>query len=125
MMAERSYTKFIPCPEHPSGRAHWWDLHKHQAILFCWPGQYAGIWECPVTGSSDSHEHADYEVEEVVQDHMGFQGHYQTESEVYVCGGELGCGVTIEDADPQLDRLEAQADYEVDEYRDRELENAV
>lgn len=123
-MAEREYTKFITCPAHPTGRVHWWDPRRHKAILFCHPGRYAGIWECPVTGESDSHEHTDYEVETAIYDYYDpgdYYGHGQREYEVYVCSD---CGVTIEDADPALDRLEAQADYEVDEYRDRELETA-
>lgn len=109
------YTKFIPCPEHPGGRAHWWSIRRHQAILFCWPGKWAGIWECPVSGASDSHEHADYDVESVTSDHMGFEGHYQTESDVYVCGGPTGCGVTIDPdvADPYVDRADAIADMQI------------
>jgi hypothetical protein len=121
-LLERDYTKMIPCPAHPNGRVHWWSLSRHKAILFCWPGQFAGIWECPRTGESDAHEHLDYEIEEVTQDHMGFQGHYQTESEVYVCAGPEGCGVTIEDADPAMDRADNEADRAYDEMRDREME---
>lgn len=123
-MADRVYTKFIPCPDHPNGRAHWWDLHKHQAILFCHPGQYAGIWECPVTGSSESHEHADYEIE-TTEDWPTSPLDNPQSYDIYICGGELGCGVVIEDADPAVDRQDMLDDMAVDEYRDRELENAV
>jgi hypothetical protein len=112
-MARRvDHIKLIPCPEHPSGRVHWWS-RKHEAFLFCWPGKYAGIWECPATGASDTHDHSDYEVETVTADHMGADGHYQTEGEVYVCGGPLGCGITIENDDPALDRHEAMVDTQV------------
>jgi hypothetical protein len=99
-------TKQIDCPEHPG---------KHTALLYCYPHQHAGIWECP-EGLEDSHEHPeeDLEIEDTVQDHMGFQGHYQTEGKVYVCGI---CGVTIEDRDPEADATEARADYEADNWR--------
>lgn len=94
-------TKLIECPEHK--------VETHKATLYCYPHKYAGIWECNDNneGISDTHEHDDYEVEETVEDHLGFQGHYQTESSVYVCGGEDGCGVVIEGADPAEDRYEA------------------
>lgn len=124
-MAERVYTKFIPCPDHPSGRVHWWDLRRHKAILFCHPGQWAGIWECPVTGSSESHEHTDYEIETGEDWPTSPESTMVNTYEVYICGGELGCGVQIEDADPAVDRHDAMVDAEIDDYRDRELETAI
>lgn len=49
MSVERN-VKYIDCPAHPG---------KHQAELFCYPHSLAGIWGCPVTGESDSHDHSD------------------------------------------------------------------
>ena len=85
-------TKQIDCPEHPG---------QHWATLYCYPHKYAGIWECGITGTSDSHDHhddpdAEIEIETFTQDHLGFQGHYQTESRGYICGGKNGCGITLE-----------------------------
>jgi len=99
------YTKVIDCPEHPG---------QHKATLFCVGHRYAGIWECQLTGSSDSHEHSDYQTEtvEVDDSHPDRSDGYTTQ--VYVCGG---CGVTIEDADPAQDAAEAEADRQIDEAR--------
>jgi len=103
---DKHYTTKIECPEHPNG--------KHQATLFQWGHRFAGIWECPKTGVSDSHEHSDYEIEEI--EHMSpnpDSSHYWTER-IYVCGG---CGVAIEDEDPDTDRAEALADMQIMEAR--------
>lgn len=100
-------TKPIDCPEHPG---------KHTATLYEYPHKFAGTWECP-EGFTDACEHDPerYEIEDTVQDHMGFQGHYQTEGRVYVCGV---CGVTIDSdvANPDVDAAEARADYEADNW---------
>lgn len=95
-------TKQIDCPEHP---------RAHKATLFCQGHRYAGTWECP-TGLSDSHDHsAHYEVESVEDWPTGPNDNPQP-YDVYVCGGELGCGVTIpfDEADPAVDRAEAMAE---------------
>ena len=97
----QSDIKLIACPEHPEA--------GHKAILYCYPSDFAGIWECP-GGTSDTHVHSDLEVKTVTEDHMGIDGHYQTEQRVYVCGGSQGCGVVIEDEDPDLDAYEARVD---------------
>lgn len=83
------------------------------AILYCHPNQYAGIWECqnPECGASDTHEHSDhYEVETVEDWPTGPLDNPQP-YQVYVCGGEQGCGVTIplDEADPAESCSEALA----------------
>lgn len=88
MQATAYDTKEIDCPEHPG---------QHWATLFCHPHKYAGIWECGITGTSDTHDHAEPETETATQDHMGFDGHYQTEHQITICGGEQGCGVRLDD----------------------------
>lgn len=101
-----TYTKQIPCPEHAQG--------DHTAVLYTFGHQHAGIWECPVTGASDSCEHESTHVESVTQDHLGMQGHYQTESSIYVCDN---CECQT-DGDPEADAAEAKADAEADDWRD-------
>lgn len=110
------YVKLIPCPAHPTGRARWWDPRRHQAILFCTGSKWEGIWECPVTGESDSHEHGDYEIE-TVESWPTSPVDTPYESRIYICGGENGCGMMIEDEDPDVDRAEALADMEIMEAR--------
>jgi hypothetical protein len=105
-MTTTQYTKQIPCREHPQG--------DHTAVLYTFGHQYAGIWECPITGASDSCEHNDTHVEETVQDHLGAQGHYQTEHSIYVCD-DCECQV---DGDPEADAAEERADAEADSQRD-------
>lgn len=100
-----SRTKQIPCPEHGG---------KHEATLYCYPHILAGIWECGEL--SDTHEHSDYEVETVENWPTGPLDHVY-ESEIYVCGGKYGCGVTIEDADPAEDRADAIADMQIMQAR--------
>lgn len=105
---DANYTMQIPCPEHAQG--------DHTATLYQFGHRWADVVECPVTGSSDSHNHDDLEteVEETVQDHLGINGHYQTEHSIYVY---KDCGM-IADGDPAADAAEAQADYEADNWRD-------
>ena len=105
-MATEPHTKSIQCPEHPQA--------SHTAVLYTFGHQYAGMWECPVTGASDSCEHESTHVEEAVQDHLGFQGHYQTESSIYVCDN---CECQV-DGDPEADAAEDRADAEADNWRD-------
>lgn len=76
----------IDCPEHP-GR-HTATLYKHGHS-----SEPAGIWECPL-GASDSHDCQDFYDDTATSDHMGFQGHYQTETAIKVC--EV-CEVTLDD----------------------------
>jgi hypothetical protein len=105
---DKNLTVQIPCPEHPQD--------SHTATLYQFGHRYADIWECPVTGASDSHNHDDVEtdIEETVQDHLGINGHYQTEHSIYVY---KDCGMQA-DGDPAADAAEAQADYEADNWRD-------
>jgi len=104
-------TKLIDCPEHNG---------KHKATLYCWPHKYAGIWECDETneGISDSHEHnpENYEIEEIEHPSSNPDSSYYWVERVYVCGGDDGCGVTIDrdTADPDLDRAEYLAERDCD-----------
>lgn len=50
--------------------------------------------------------HDEVEIETFTEDHMGFNGHYQTESEAYVCAE---CGEIL-DGCPAEDRAEAMID---------------
>lgn len=93
---DATYNKQIDCPEHPG---------QHMATLSCQGHRYAGIWDCPVTGDSDSHLHGNYETVTVESDGPRYQ--------VYVCGGDNGCGVSIETADPASDAADAAADYQI------------
>jgi hypothetical protein len=105
-------TKLIDCPAHPG---------QHQAVLYCYGHQYAGVWECYISGESDSHDHqaaielgkADREIETGESWPTGPEdsGH---EFSYYICGGREGCGLEL-DGDPELDRAEAE-----DEGYDRE-----
>lgn len=105
-MTTTTYTKQIPCPEHAQG--------GHTATLYTFGHKLSGVWECPVTGASDACEHESTHVEEAVQDHLGFQGHYQTEHSIYVCDD---CEETV-DGDPEADAAEAKADMDADNWRD-------
>lgn len=98
---DKHYRVEIDCPEHPG---------KHKAFLFQHGHRYAGIWECQVTGESDSHEHSDYEIEEVEHISPNPDSSYYWTERIYVCGG---CGVMIEDEDPDTDRAEAIADMQI------------
>jgi len=108
MQTNEPNTKQIQCPEHPRS--------EHTATLYTFGHQYAGIWECPITGASDSHEHEHTHVESVTEDHLGEQGHYQTESSIYVCD-DCECQV---DGDPTADAVEAKADMDADNHRDEQ-----
>lgn len=105
-----NYTKQIDCPEHPG---------QHKADLFCQGHRYAGTWECP-EGFSDTHEHSDYEIEDVEVDdsHPDRSDGYTYQT--YVCGGTDGCGVAIDldVANPAEDAADAEADRQIDEARE-------
>lgn len=115
---DSNYTKLIECPEHPAHEAK--DHHDpddlHQATLYCQGHRFAGLWECPVSGDSDSHDHSDYEIvtEEVDDSHPDRRDGYSYQ--VYVCGGPEGCGVAIDRdiADPATDAYEAQVESQID-----------
>lgn len=95
----RIENKVIPCPAHPTGRAHWYSIFKHYAILYHTPDKYAGIWECMATGESDTHEHNPI-VEEVEDDPTGPLDDPKP-YKIYVCEDD---GVQLEgnpDADAQ------------------------
>lgn len=105
---DANLTVQIPCPEHPQD--------SHTATLYQFGHRYADVWECPVTGASDSHDHDDEptHVEDAVQDHMGINGHYQTEYSIYVYDS---CGMQA-DGDPMADAAEAAAEAAADNWRD-------
>lgn len=103
-------TKQITCPAHG----------KHQATLYMYGHEYAGIWECPKTGESDSCEHESTRVEETVTDYHdpgNYYGHGQRTSNIYVCED---CECTV-DGDPDADAAEDRADMAYDEWRDNQL----
>lgn len=109
-------TKKILCPEHPS----------HQATLYLWPHELAGVWECEFGGEiySDVCEHDPefYELEDAVNDYYDPTDHYghgQYEYQVYVCG-VCGCTIDLDVADPLEDAFDARTDAEIDEMRERE-----
>lgn len=116
----RVYVKRIDCPEHPG---------KHKVILHCEPDPFAGIWECDVTGEgiSDAHDHyeafendkAELLVEEIEVDTMRNGEHDTYPARIYVCGGQEGCGITL-DGNPDVDAAESRADMEYDEWKDNQ-----
>lgn len=85
--------KMIECPAHKGA---------HIATLYLQGHQYAGIWECPVTGESGSCEHISTHVEDVENWPTGPEDLVYT-SEVYVCDA---CEITV-DGDPAADRAES------------------
>lgn len=112
-MCDNLYTKMIDCPAHPTGRVHWWDPRKHQAILFCAGSKWAGVWECQATGDSDACEHDQgWHIESVTVPTMRNGEYDDYEREVYVC--DL-CEETIDldVADPLVDRQEAIDDMAI------------
>lgn len=52
--------------------------------------------------------HDEVEVESLTTDHMGFQGHYQTEQDAYVCAE---CGEVLEGS-PEEDAVDEDYEYE-------------
>lgn len=60
--------------------------------------------------------HDEMYVEDFVEDHIGFQGHYQTESLGYVCA-DPDCREVLEGS-PEEDRADAQADYDYESSRE-------
>lgn len=54
--------------------------------------------------------HDEFEVEEFIQNHMGFNGHYQTESLGYVCS-DPDCGEVLEGS-PEEDMVDEDWEYE-------------
>lgn len=113
MFEEKHYTKQIECPIHPAHEAK--DHHDpddlHEATLYLQGHQYAGLWECPVTGESDTHEHDDYQIEDVEVDDSHPDRRDGYTYQIYVCG-TCGVGIDRDEADPELDRLDALADMD-------------
>lgn len=112
-MSDNAFAKFIPCPEHPTGRAGRFG-RKHQAILFCYPGGFAGIWECPVSGASDSCEHEERHIESVQVDYWptpDIDSSYDVD--VYVCD-ECGVTIDLDVANPAEDAFDAMIDSQID-----------
>lgn len=99
---ESQYTKQIQCPEHPQD--------SHKAVLYTFGHQYAGIWECPVTGASDSCKHESTHVETTQVDYFptpDIDASYEVE--FYQCD-DCECEA---DGNPAEDRAEAIADQQL------------
>ena len=65
-------------------------------------------WE--LEGTSFYCTHDEFEVETFTEDHLGFDGHYQTESLGYVCA-DPQCGETLEGS-PEEDADDPDSEYE-------------
>lgn len=99
---DKHYTKQISCPEHAQS--------DHTATLYQNGHRFAGIWECPVTGASDSCEHENgTEIETVEVDDSHPDRHDGYSYEIYVC---VDCGMQA-DGDPAEDRADAIADMQI------------
>lgn len=80
-------TKLIDCPEHEG---------QHKATLYSAGHRYAGIWECPVTGMSDSHDHSEFIESEDFEPLAINSEDHPSGYDIYICGE---CGVEIERAE--------------------------
>lgn len=60
--------------------------------------------------------HDELDVVECVQDHMGFNGHYQTESKGYICA-DPDCEEPVEGS-PEEDAHDPDFEYEVSREND-------
>lgn len=86
-MKTMEYSKTIECPN-----------CGEDAELICDPHKYAGIWECEHCETSDVHEHGDYELIKDEVDTIDSKGEHTTyDTTYYICGGENGCGVQVDD----------------------------
>lgn len=81
---DKQYSIEINCPINP----------EHKATLNQYPHRYAGIWECTTCDATDTHECEEFYDDTATSDHMGFQGHYQTETPIKVC---VDCEVALDD----------------------------
>jgi hypothetical protein len=83
---DEHYTKQIDCPEHPG---------QHTATLYQFGHRYAGIWECPVTGDTDSHDCQEFKTETAINTYWSqeLEDTIDAEVAVEVC---VGCGVAQE-----------------------------
>jgi hypothetical protein len=104
MYNENMQVKIIECP----------NCEAPDAELYCHGHEYAGTWFCETCETGDVHEHDNYEVETVTTDYMRNGEPDQYDSEIYVCGGENGCGEMIEDVSPAQERAEALAEMAQD-----------
>lgn len=85
------------------------------AILYRYPHQYAGIWECQneACGASDTHDHTPHlEIEtiEVDDSHPDRSDGYTYQA--YVCTLD-GVQIPLDEASPAEDRAEAIADSQI------------
>lgn len=83
----------------------------HLAVLYTYPHQYAGIWECQneACGASDTHGHDDIQIVDVEQDTMRNGEHDTYTTQIYEC---QTCGIQT-DGDPAEDRADAIADLQI------------
>ena len=73
-------------------------------------------WELEDTSFYCTHD--EFEVVDYVEDHLGFQGHYQTEHKGYQCA-DPDCEEPI-DGSPEEDAYDP--DFEYEQFRDSEYE---
>lgn len=73
-------------------------------------------WE--LEGDSFYCTHDEFEIVDYVEDHMGFDGHYQTEHKGYQCS-DPDCEEPVEGS-PEEDAYDAMVDAEIEEARERE-----
>lgn len=71
-----------------------------------------GIWACTNCGASGTCDHSDTRIESLTTNHMGADGHYQSETDAYICNW---CE-SITDGNPAQDIAEAIADMQGDEW---------
>lgn len=108
IMTQEQYTKQIPCPEHAQD--------NHKATLYTYGHKFAGIWECPFTGSSDICEHESKHVETTQVDYFptpDIDASYDVE--FYQCDA---CKCEV-DGNPTEDRAEALAEQQIMETLDK------
>lgn len=90
ILGEEANTKVVTCPAHSDG---------HRAILYIFPHKYAGTYECPVTGMSDSCPHENYHTEEVENLPTSPEDN-PLSGKVYVCDD---CEIQLENYEPEED----------------------
>lgn len=100
---DKHYRTEIDCPAHTG---------KHTAVLYQHGHRFAGIWECPKTGETDSCEHESTHIE-ITEDWPSSPVSTPHEYEIYVCDA-CEC---VADGDPAEDRADALADMQIMEAR--------
>lgn len=113
-LGNQEIVKTITCPSHPNGRVNRWSLHRHKAVLWEHGEKWAGVWECLITGESDSCEHEDRRIESVEVTYWPTPDiDHSYDVDVYVCN-DCECTIDRDVADPAEDRYDAMVDVEID-----------